>query len=153
MRVLVTSIASITLLFALASPAPGQTGIGDLERLRTALLKEVRVTNTNGERLTGVLQSAGHEAVTLLTANGTVVLQPTAVRKIERPGDSVKNGFLIGALAGIAYGAVMYSIFGEETESPAAAFVVGTGMFGLIGAGIDALHKGWTTVYRAPAPR
>lgn len=147
MRVLVTSLGSI-LLLAWPSPVPGQTTTVDLERVRTALLKEVRVTITSGERLMGVLQSADNETFTVLTANGTVALPPAGVRKIERPGDSVKNGFIIGALVGIAYGAVMYSIFRDETENPAAAFAVGTGMFGLIGAGIDALHKGWTTVYR-----
>lgn len=149
MRVLIASIASI-LSVALSSPALAQTSSTDLDRVRTALLKEVRVTTDAGERTTGVLQSANQEAFTLLTPKGTVALSPVSVRKIERPGDSVRNGFTIGVIAGLAYGGVMTAIFDDETTNKAAAFAVGAGLFGLVGAGIDALHKGWTTVYKQP---
>jgi hypothetical protein len=147
MRVFIASITSI-LSIAVTSQALAQTGSMDLDRVRTALLKEVRVTTDAGERMTGVLQSANQEAFTLLTPTGTVELSPINVRRIERPGDSVRNGFIIGAIAGLVYGGLMTAMYEDHTTNKAAALAVGAGMFGLVGAGIDALHKGWTTVYR-----
>jgi hypothetical protein len=67
-----------------------------------------------------------------------------SIDRIQAPGDSLANGALIGAsIAGAFYGAK----YGMELLPFAAAGTVG---WSAIGAGIDALIPGRTTIYSKP---
>lgn len=109
---------------------------------------EVRVTRHNGVKTTGQFRSLDADTVRLLVEDQEVVMARDTVARIERRGDSVLNGFIIGAVIGIPFAALGTGEV-EGTANRAFAFIGGVGLYGLIGAGIDATHKGWTTVYKA----
>jgi hypothetical protein len=84
------------------------------------------------------------------------------IAEVRKDGDSVWNGFLIGAVVGAAIG---FGTFEEcEPEPPATVCggnltknrgmetAVAAALFGSIGLGVDLLHQGTSTVYRAADP-
>jgi hypothetical protein len=112
------------------------------------------VTPTDGgPELKGRLVEFGPETLTLL-ANGQRTTLPTSrVQRIDLRGDPLKNGAIIGASVYVGMGLLMVSSVSEELE---ARFVVPmmltqAGVGALIGAGIDAMHKGRTPLYRRTA--
>lgn len=123
---------------------------GDLSKVHAALLREVRLTDKGGLITTGVLQSVEGDTLTVLTLQGTRPAQITALRRVERRGDSLKNGILIGALAGALL--IGGSSITDESIGPAAVlgFPLGAGVGAGVGACVDALQKGWTTIYKRP---
>jgi hypothetical protein len=92
-----------------------------------------------------------------ISADSIRVLSPAArdiptdeVLRIDTIGDPLKNGFVRGAAVGAVVG-----LFGALTQGdlPYSFLKINTGMaeFALIGGLVDWLHKGHTTIYRAPA--
>ena len=147
MRVLV--IACVLMVAAAGTsaqePAPQATWAPDIGG-------EVRVTRRDGVKTTGQFRSLDAETVRLLVADQETAVSRDDITRIERRGDSIKNGFLIGAAVGLIPSALVLSEVEAGGGDVAAALVIGVGVYGLIGAGIDALHKGWTTVYEANHP-
>jgi hypothetical protein len=82
------------------------------------------------------------------------------VRSIQKRGDSLKNGAIAGAIVGVLGGLLIGGLGTCEPPpgvvveckdvSPVAIAVVGGLVYGAIGAGIDALVQGRTTLYQAP---
>ena len=72
-----------------------------------------------------------------------------SVSKIDRSGDPIWNGFAIGASVGLASGIGLAAELRGHTASKVALVLYGAGIYGLIGAGIDAMHVGTTTVYES----
>ncbi len=135
------------LLFVmLTTPAFAQAPEPDVARIRTALLKEVRLTDSAGQRRSGVLDSIDASELTLLTGDGTVTVPLTAVRRLDRRGDSLWNGILIGASVGVLAVSVTAGEARVGGANVAAYSAFGVGFYALIGAGIDALNNGWTTL-------
>jgi hypothetical protein len=72
------------------------------------------------------------------------------VLTIKTRGDSLTNGAVAGAIVG---GLVSFLFVHGELDSPsqvAAAVAINAGFYAAIGAGIDALMPGYTTIYRRP---
>jgi hypothetical protein len=91
------------------------------------------------------------EAVTLLLDDRQVVMPLSDVLRIQKSGDSLWNGALIG---GIVLGVWCAMICGQglnEAGQLPTTVVVNGAVGALIGAGIDAMHKGRTTIYTRPA--
>ena len=111
----------------------------------------VFVTDGAGQQTVGVFAKVSDSTLSLLVEGQIRELPATEVREIARQGDSLLNGFLIGAGIGAVLEAAAFAecdeVF-EECLHPAAAAAVGGVVFGGIGALIDHFIKGRTTVFR-----
>ena len=140
-------VSHLAFVLALLLPAavhaqapPGQQG------------EEVIVTQSaSGTELRGRMVELSRTTLGMLV-NGTRVDVPIEnVLRIDARTDSVRNGALIGG--GIFLGLATLTCatgFADEPAQCAAGIVFNT-LFGtLAGAGIDAMHKGRTTIYSKP---
>ena len=69
------------------------------------------------------------------------------MRRVSKRGDSLKNGAIIGAVFGGVAGALAASF--DDGSAKALGFLAATGFYALVGAGLDALIPGRTTIYEA----
>jgi hypothetical protein len=137
--------------FALASSAAvaaAQTA-PDFSALRAGVGDEIVVTSAEGVEIGGRITRISPSA---LSIDGYAFTPADAV-KIERPGDSVWNGFAIG----YGVGAVLGLAIGEAClRGQSWRCMNGGGItYGLLGAIIDYAHKGRRTIYKSgsAAPR
>ena len=134
---------AITLLIALAgvSPAAAQ------ERF-----KDVWVTQSDsGDILRGRIVDLSGESLAILTPDNRRVEVPLSrILRIEGQGDSLKNGAIIGAavLGGLSFAACQGVSGGGQC---ATVLLFNTAFGGLMGAGLDALNGGRSTLYSRPA--
>lgn len=144
-------IAAAAVLLYAADPAQAQA---DFTGLRAKPGDIVHVTETSGVEVSGRLASISSSS---LSIDGHR-FEPNDVMKIERRGDSLLNGVLIGMGAGaaqawlnVALGECGSAVECRKWPSALAPVVV----YGAIGAFIDWRHKGRTVVYdsRAAARR
>jgi hypothetical protein len=136
------ALASIMIVLALAAPAAAQD-----------TFKQVWVTqSSSGEVVHGRIVDLSPESLTILTADNRRVDMPLdRVLRIEARGDSLKNGAVIGALV---LGTVVALTCAEVSDSGGGcitAVALDAGMGALIGAGLDALNGGRSTLYARPA--
>jgi hypothetical protein len=125
-----------------ASPAYGQT---DFTGLKANPGDIVYVTRATGATISGPLDAVSPSSITV--NRETVPYEPGL--KIAREGDRLTNGIIIGA----AIGVVMGSTVGAEAclDSPLVACAAGgAAVWGGIGALVDWLRKGRTTIFEAP---
>jgi hypothetical protein len=120
-------------------------------------LSTVYVLDDAGTETTGKLVRLNPDSIVILVDGGERRFEAAHVRRVQKRGDSVKNGAIIGAVVGAVLGAIGSGIAdcpGSGSGGCAAArvgmFAVSTGVYTAIGAGIDSLIAGRTTVYSAP---
>jgi hypothetical protein len=126
--------------------------------LNTAGLSTVYVLDDRGVEVSGTLVRLDPDSILLLIGGVEHRLEAARVRRIDRRGDSLRNGALIGAAVGVAMGLLAAGMSDCPGTDPgggcagtrAAALVLSTGIYAAVGAGIDALVVGRTTVYEAP---
>ena len=115
--------------------------------------KQVWVTQADsGDLIQGRMLKLSGDTLALLTPdNRRVDLPLERVLRIEIHGDSLKNGATIGAavMGGLAGIGCALALGHAGQCITAVAFYTGFG--GLIGAGIDGLNGGRTTIYSKPA--
>jgi len=121
----------------------------------------VHVLDDAGGETTGRLLRLEPDSLVLLVDGQERRLEASRVRRLDKRGDSLKNGAYIGAAAGFLLGLLFATAEGCSDAEVAAgegcfgdksAFVAySTGIYAAIGVGIDALHVGRTTLYAAPA--
>ena len=115
--------------------------------------REVIVTqSSSGEEIRGQLLELSAQTLTMLVDNRRVELPLDQVVRVDARGDSVLNGTLIGALAmGVWCAAICGQGLSNSSEYPST--VLKSAVFGaVIGAGVDALNRGRTTIYSKPKP-
>ena len=71
------------------------------------------------------------------------------VTRISRRGDSLRNGAIAGAVFGAVGDALAMGFVDDSAGKKALGFLASTGFYALVGAGIDALIPGRTTIYQA----
>jgi hypothetical protein len=112
----------------------------------------VFITDASGRETAGTFARVSDSALSLMVDGQLRDLPAADVREISKRGDSVKNGFLIGAAIGATVGAAAYSscddIYEGECMHPAGAALMGGLVYGGIGALIDHFVKGRTVVFR-----
>jgi hypothetical protein len=121
-------------------------------------LSTVYVLDDTEIETSGTLLRVNPDSLVLLVGGAERRFEAARVRRIQRRGDSLRNGALIGAIVGVAMGVVVGGISdcpgdnrgGSCPGSRAAMFLVSTGVYAAIGTGIDALVPGRTTLYEAP---
>jgi hypothetical protein len=118
----------------------------------------VYVLDSSARETTGTFAKASQASMELLVDGQIREIPLTDIRQVARRGDSLWNGALIGA----AFGAVTLQAScgsalngsGECTRLGRVGLaMMGAGVWGAIGAGIDALIHGRTVVYRSTAQR
>jgi hypothetical protein len=133
-------------VIAIGSPAPAAAqSAPDFSQLHVNVGDKVYVTDmTTGVEVSGPLTSL---SASELAINGHV-FAPAPDLKIEKAGDPVWDGTLIGAGIGVLAGTTV----GSEAclhHSLWPCAISGAVSYGLIGALIDSLHKGRTRIYRS----
>jgi hypothetical protein len=133
-------IVAAVFLLACSAPALAQ---GSLERLKLSIGDRVDVTERSGVITTGVLTDV--TSATVQAGNRDFPID--TVLKVERRGDSIWDGFLIGAGLGLILSPIAQEgcLNGSKIPCVLGPMVV----YGGIGALIDMGHEGKTTVYRA----
>ena len=138
-------LAAIVALLLLSSAAGAQAP-------RQSPGEEVIVTQSaSGQEIRGRIVELSSTTLAMLVNGQRVDVPLEQVLRIEGRHDSVKNGAAIGALVG---GGLIVLACGGEIVSDfcLTAGVFYTGIGALAGAGVDALHRGRTTIYSKPSP-
>lgn len=141
------TLAALLVAGADALPAAAQDRQTPPDAILDAYVaSDVRITSVSGIRLDGALAAIHEGQVEILTKGGTRTIPLDSIIRIERHGDSLKDGFIAGAIAGGVLGFLAcFECEGAGIRIYAAA--VSATVYGLAGAGIDAMHDGWTPLY------
>jgi hypothetical protein len=121
-------------------------------------IETVYVLDDSGTETTGRLVRLTADSLVLLVDGAERQFEAARVRRIQKRGDSLRNGAIIAAVVGVGIGLLAGGIADCGRDDPdsgcpgtrVAAVVVSTGFYAAIGAGIDALIQGRTTLYEAP---
>ena len=127
--------------------------------LATVEPSTVYVLDDAGVETSGRLLRLDPDSLVLLVGDTERRFEAARVRRIEKRGDSLRNGAIIGAVVGAAIGLLGTNLAdcpGDNPSGPcpgarAAMVVLSTGFYAAAGTGIDALVVGRTTWYEAPA--
>jgi hypothetical protein len=138
-----TAIARLVIVLSFAAaPASAQT---DFTGLKAKTGDIVFVTPATGATISGPLGAVSPSSITV--NQETIPYEPGL--NIAREGDRLLNGIIIGAAIGVVAG----STIGAEAclDAPLAACAAGgAAVWGGIGALVDWMHKGRTTIFEAP---
>lgn len=160
-------MAAVVLLVAMTMPAPAgaETVARSLEELGVRLKpgQKVQVLERSGRLTEGLITGISESSLTVF-AGESRTLAAEDVLRVDRAGDSVRNGILIGAVSGAAAGALVLWSYSQMTEEQKAATTCPEcdspdiiGAYAVFGAGagwlIDKLRKGRTDLYAAPLSR
>ena len=152
-----TSTRALILLCAWGGASAGQAQAQDFSSIQLENLPIVFVEEKSGAETQGRLISITPDAIRIDVAGAQRTFAPAEVVKIDRRGDSLKNGALIGAAIGLVTGFIGdCPRAGTNTNGsdgcPGArvAYVLGgSAIWAGIGAGIDALIPGRTRLWPA----
>ena len=149
---------ALLVVFATApAVALGQSTSERWPGLAPSQLQTVYVLDRSGIETTGKLLGLSPDSLVLLVADAERRFDRADVARIQKR-DSLKNGTLIGAAVGVAMGLLAAGLSDCPGAHPggacpgfrAATVVASTGIYTGLGAGIDALIRGRTTLYGAP---
>jgi hypothetical protein len=126
--------------------------------LVTSGLSTVYVLDDTGVETSGRLLRLNPDSLVLLVRDAELRLEAARVRRVQARGDSLRNGALIGGVMGVGMGLIAAGISDCPGDDPggscpgfrAAALLGSTGVYAGIGAGVDALVVGRTTLYEVP---
>ena len=109
----------------------------------------VYVRSTGGGETRGQLLRLGPDTLTLLEQGSARDIRLADVTRIDARGDSVKNGAIIGAAILGAWCALIcpQGLDGYPGRQFAYILAVNTALGAAVGAGIDGMHVGRTTIY------
>ena len=148
---------TLTALLLIPATARAQESLGGWRGLNLSSLTTIYVTDDGGRRTEGKLLRFEPESLVMLVEGAEQRFDAAHVRRIDRRGDSLKNGALIGAGIGVVLGLVTAGIADCIGDDPGggcaggrvALFAVSTGIYAAIGTGVDALIVGRTRVFDA----
>jgi hypothetical protein len=112
--------------------------------------QKVRVRLAGGGELSGRVTEVTNTQLRLATKRGTQQIDISRIQEMTRSKkDSVRNGLLIGALAGALGGVLMASANDcDANECGEAAYIpAGVGIGAAAGIGLDLLHSSKETLY------
>jgi hypothetical protein len=155
-----TQLATIVVLATLVAPrlVSAQETPQEWRGLVTSELSTVYVLDDAGAETAGKLVRLNPDSIVILVDGNERRFDAARVKRVQKRGDSVKNGAIIGAIVGAVLGGISAGIAdcpGSESDCGGfrvAAVAISTGVYTAIGAGIDALVAGRTTLYSAPPP-
>lgn len=153
-------LAFVALVVLVAAPttASGQPALDQWKGLNPSALQTVFVRDSAGVETTGKLLALSPDSLTLLVDGVERQVDLGHVTRIQKR-DSLKNGTIAGAIVGVAMGLLAGGLADcsyQNRSNDCVGFRVGmlalsTGVYAGLGAGIDAMLPGRTTVYAAPS--
>lgn len=163
MRSTLSLIVAMGMMFVAGSPASAQSQPSgepsgyNWEGVRAKGLTTVFVRDTDGVSTTGKLLAFSPDALVLLVNGEERRLERSSVLRVQTR-DSLKNGTIIGAVAGVILGSITAGIADCTSGAGSngcpgvrlAFLALSTATYAGLGAGIDALVPGRTTIYAAP---
>ena len=139
----------IVFVGALASAATAQPTPDPSDELPPVRLAPVTIhTSATGDQVRGHLLDLSDRTLTILEAGQRRSLPLDTVLRIDVDGDSVRNGAIIGAAVLGGWCAIICGQGLSDGGQVVAASLANAGFGALLGAGIDALHQGRTTIFR-----
>jgi len=150
----VIGIASVILL--LAAPGWSQEATGPWPGFSPEGLPEIYLLDDTNVEVRGRLLELDADGVSLLVDDVRRRYDRSSIRRIDRRGDSLRNGAMIGAGIGAGFGALLSGMAdcpggGAGCAAARLSFVIiNAGLYAGMGVGIDALVTGRTTIYVAP---
>lgn len=137
-----------------------QEALDAWSRLDATSRPTVSVLADAGKEVTGTLLRVEPDAIVLGVRGREERFERTHITRVDRRGDSVRNGALIGAGIGVALGLAAALIADCPAPEPggscpgtrAAGLAISIAAYTGIGIGIDALVAGRTTLYPGAAP-
>jgi hypothetical protein len=145
------SRSALVILIVLVAAAPARAQ-GDFATLPAQVGDVVYVTDLDGVEVRGRITDLSATTLTI----DEYAFKPTRGLKIERPGDSLMNGTLIGFGIGAAIGAALHgeACAGRTTCGSRGAQALAAGVsYAGFGAFIDWLRVGRKQIYRGTGPR
>lgn len=138
-----------------------QSSSAEWPGLERSALQTVYVRDQSGVETSGKLLRLSPDAVVLLVEGSERPFAMADVSRIQKRGDSLRNGALIGGALGLGLGILTGGISdcpGANASGPCPAFraalvPVAALTYAALGAGVDALVQGRTTIYAAPTDR
>jgi hypothetical protein len=119
---------------------------------RQVAREEVIVTQSgSGEELHGRLLELSSQSLAILVDGQRVDVPIDNVLRIDGTHDSLKNGTIIGASVMGGLAALTCAGYATSAGQCLTGVVINAGLGALVGAGIDALHKGRSPIYIKPA--
>jgi hypothetical protein len=111
----------------------------------------VYVRSVGGDEARGQLLRLGPDTLTLLEQGTARDIPLAGITRIDARGDSVKNGAIIGAVVLGAWCALIcpQGLDGYSNDQLPYILGVNIALGAAVGAGIDAMHVGRTTIYQA----
>ena len=148
------TLAAALVSTSVAMPARAQSSIDGWRGLKTEDLQTIYVKDTSGRETAGKLLHLNPDSLVLLVDGGERRVDLNDVTRIQKR-DSLRNGTLIGLTAGVVMGIIAGGLSdcpsGEPGGSCAGfrvvAVAVSGGVYAGLGAGIDALVRGRSTLY------
>ncbi|MBW8885444.1 MAG: hypothetical protein JF612_11885 [Planctomycetia bacterium] len=120
---------------------------GTFANLSAQGLPIVYVTDRTGHETEGKLLRLTDTTIVVEEPTGARTFSIDQVSLVERKGDSLKNGGIIGAIFGAVTGVALGADCTDCGGTRVAAAVINTGLWAAIGAGIDALIPGRTRIW------
>jgi hypothetical protein len=150
------AVSAILVASGCAAKAPART-FADLQH-RVSRGATVYVIDTNGTETRGTVKEVSSSALVLTVKGVESRLDAGTVRQVQRYGDSLWNGLLIGmavATPGILIADPTYDPCpGDPTRrcanSQVGQRILGIGLMGAIGAAVDAAIRGRHQIYLSP---
>lgn len=141
-------LRSVAVALALTAVAAGPVSAGQKQAPGRGGEEVVVTQSSSGEELRGHLVELSPTTLAILVDGGRRVDVPIEnVLRIDVRNDSLKNGAIIGGAVMGGLSVLACAGFAESAGECATALVFNTGFGVLLGAGIDALHKGRTPIY------
>jgi hypothetical protein len=149
-----TALPALAALIVFASSASAQPTFASLQ---PGGLPTVYVVDRTGTETQGRLVSITESLISVDVNGATKTFTPDDVSLIERKGDSLKNGAVIGTVVGAGLGVLSMGLAdcpaGRDNcpGTRAAGFLLSVGIYAAIGTGFDAAVSGRTRIW--PRPR
>jgi len=151
LRPLAVTLASLCLL---AAPAQAQPSLDRWTGLDMGELQTIYVRDTAGTETAGRLLRLNPDSLVVLAGGVERRFELNEVVRVQKR-DSLRNGTLIGLAVGTAMGLLAGGISDCPGSDPggscagarAATVAVSMGVYTALGAGVDALVRGRTTIY------
>ena len=156
---MLTKLALLVAALALVPTVTSAQTATNWNNLRLSALPTIHVLDDTGQETRGTLLRFEPSALILLVDGTERSFEAARVRRIEKKGDSLRNGAIIGAIVGVVFGLIGAGMSDCPGDDPggscpgarAALFLFSTGAYAAIGTGVDALLPGRTLLYEAPA--
>ena len=144
----VSPVLALAVAMATAAPLAAQ----DTSPIRVHPVGAVYVRTTEGAERRGQLLRLGPDSLTILEQGTSHDIRWTDIARIDARGDSVKNGAIIGAVVLGAWCALICPQGLDGYSNGQFPYILGVNIAlgAAVGAGIDGMHVGRTTIYQPP---